>query len=354
MARTCRLSELIEEVLVMMEAQGATRGTIRSARATYDRFLGEVGNIQLKYLTSRHVDDFFLNCQRRGESHNTLNLRRNWLRKLSDLGRRRRFLTTDPVGHVRPFRGVPKSRLRIPVEKFPALLEAAHDPVERIVIALGLYQFHRGGEIAALRIRDVDLAGPIPRISKINFKSKKLDRLPISTELDQELRRWFLAYQEDQGRPLDPEWYLCPARKKPHPVRLPGGRYTVVYPGVGGIYRPNRPIAQPHNVAKRVLERAGYSVRDEVGTSNREGVHTLRRSGARAFYDRLRTDTTHDDANRTVQAMLGHATFATTEVYLGIDIDRSKRDELIAGKPMFPAGDNVILMPHREESTGGW
>ena len=80
---TRRLSEVIEETISTLESQGLAPASIKSARQTYDHFLGMVGNIQLKYLDTTKVDEFFLSRQQKGETHNTLNLRRNWLRKLA-------------------------------------------------------------------------------------------------------------------------------------------------------------------------------------------------------------------------------------------------------------------------------
>lgn len=63
--------------------------------------------------------------------------------------------------------------------------------------------------------------------------------------------------------------------------------------------------------------------------------HVLRRSGARALFDRLRHEG-YDGALRRVQAMLGHSSGTITETYLGLDVERVQRNEMLAGKPMFP------------------
>ena len=68
----------------------------------------------------------------------------------------------------------------------------------------------------------------------------------------------------------------------------------------------------------------------------------MRRSGARALFDQLVQDG-YDGAIRTVQAMLHHTSVTTTEVYLGIHLDKKRRDEAIRGKVMFPvSAENVV------------
>jgi hypothetical protein len=39
---------------------------------------------------------------------------------------------------------------------------------------------------------------------------------------------------------------------------------------------------------------------------------------------------------RRVQALLGHASVLQTEKYLGIELERRQRNEMLAGKTMFP------------------
>ena len=104
---------------------------------------------------------------------------------------------------------------------------------------------------------------------------------------------------------------------------------------------PNRKIVKIESVAQRALEAINFPVRDEDGTSLREGIHTLRRSGGRARYEVLR-EMGHDGSVRQVQAMLHHANLSQTEEYLGISLERQQRNELTRGQPMFPRGLNVV------------
>lgn len=119
-----------------------------------------------------------------------------------------------------------------------------------------------------------------------------------------------------------PDHYLLATRKRDLTMR---GRYGAV--GGTGTVDATRPLTRPSRTVKRVLVRAGYY-------TLQEGGHTLRRSGARAYFDEL-VSAGYDGALRRVQSMLGHASSSMTEQYLGLDLDRQKRNFDLAGKPMF-------------------
>jgi integrase len=80
-------------------------------------------------------------------------------------------------------------------------------------------------------------------------------------------------------------------------------------------------------------------------TDDRIGIHLLRASGARAWFDELNNHTI-DGAPKIVQAHLHHASVVMTERYLGLTSDRTKRDRLLRGQSMFPslAADNVVSL----------
>ena len=85
---------------------------------------------------------------------------------------------------------------------------------------------------------------------------------------------------------------------------------------------------KPYDSDKRPLARIGYS---DKGS----GEHTLRSSGARALFQRLREEG-YDGALRRVSAMLGHKSVLMTERYLGLQLEKTQRNELLAGQVMFP------------------
>ena len=219
----------------------------------------------------------------------------------------------EPLLGIR-YRRVPKKeRKRLAASEFSAFLDAATDPRDRMFAALGIYLFLRGSEAVALRIRDVDLQEGI--IGVTIFKTDDYDQMPISRELDQELRGYLAYYQQEVGD-LKPEWYLVPAR-----VQAGFGTHKL---------NPTAKISRPHDVVKRTLTAYGWS------DTYWQGMHLLRASGARAWFDELNSNTV-DGALRLVQTHLHHASIQMTERYLGLSADRARRDELIQGAAMFPS-----------------
>jgi integrase len=95
------------------------------------------------------------------------------------------------------------------------------------------------------------------------------------------------------------------------------------------------------------VQKAQRSIGWEVEANDREGVHTLRRSGARALYEELVAGDheARDEAIGMVQAMLHHKTRAQTEHYIGLEAAREKRDKVFKGKQMFSTpADNVVAL----------
>jgi integrase len=91
----------------------------------------------------------------------------------------------------------------------------------------------------------------------------------------------------------------------------------------------------------------GYAIRTILQAAGyyrpQEGGHTLRRSGATALYNQL-SSVGHDRAIRICQAMLGHSSVQTTEIYLRLDLDRKVRNDLLAGKRMFPEEGTATVL----------
>jgi integrase len=212
-----------------------------------------------------------------------------------------------------------KKRTRIPVQSWPALFEAAESPHERLVLATGLYLFLRVSEMAALRVRHVDLQNGLLEVWR--QKTQESDTMPIAAELSPHLRD-HLRWMTERGF-RDPDHFLLPRFTKSY--QQVNGRFA---PGLSGL-DPTKPATHLHRFAQRPTERAGLPLLEG------EGAHALRRSGARAYFDALVADG-YDGALRRVQTMLGHKNSLMTEVYLGLDLDRQTRNSDLAGKPMFP------------------
>lgn len=176
-----------------------------------------------------------------------------------------------------------RERLRLSPAELIRLLECTGHPRDRAVLALAMNTALRASEIAGLRLGDVDLDGGwlTVRITK----SAVEDLMPVTLELDHELRVWLDFYAANTSGPLGPTAYLFPAK-------APGRwRYsTTPTPGVEqrmgnsvyvhGKLNPTMPIRKPAETVQRALRQSGYEI------AAGEGLHTVRRSLARAFFDR--------------------------------------------------------------------
>lgn len=345
MTKAILLSDLVDEFVATLRSNAYAANTVRNHSRPARYLLAHVGNIQVRHITPRHIDSYLAKRKTDDDlSAASLNVDLVGLRALFRHAVERRYLAPhqDPTQHRRNFREVPRDRLRLPAAEFPRLLDACEHPRDRIIVALGLYLFLRKSEIKALRVGDVDLARGVVTVRV--EKTKQLDHMPISAELDAELRRWLTWYAASIDRPLDQYDHLVPA--KTPPLYLPGQRPYENFEEakMQARLKPEKPCNRPEEAVHRVLTALGYPVRDEDGGSLREGVHTLRRSGARALFDRLVAEG-YDYAIRTVQSMLHHKSIVVTEGYLGVRLDEKRRDEIVRGKPLFPVSEeNVVRM----------
>lgn len=211
-----------------------------------------------------------------------------------------------------------KRRRQLNVEQLSDLLEGCDDPWERVVCALAIHTAGRSGELVTLRVGDVDLEAG--EIDWSRHKTGQTDYLPITADLDVELRRWLKEYDRLCGHlpTFGPDAYLVPKRsvvgrgtRRYHPELPRGSGYATVV----------------KKQLTRVLELDGT---DLFG----EGVHTVRRSVARALYEQLCQDH-HSDPISVVQALLGHSSRVMTERYIGVESGRQERDRVLRGRSVL-------------------
>lgn len=253
--------------------------------------------------------------------HSSLSAFFKWCRMRRYMG-----VDNDPLLGMRYKRVPKKERRRLAIHEFPAFLDAATDPRDRAACSLGLYLFLRSSEVVSLRLRDLDLqAGTI---GVTVHKTADYDVMPISRELDRELRAWLSHYQAECG-PLKKDWFLVPAK-----VQAGFGTHKL---------NPTAKISRPEEIVKKTV--AAYGWED----THWQGFHLLRASGARAWFDEL-DEHTIDGALKTVQAHLHHSSVTMTERYLGLTADRAKRDRLLKGMDMFPSLNAGNVIPMRKEA----
>lgn len=338
-------------------SQGMARNTVRNERRSLDHLLAVVGPIQVRHLTDRHIDQFLSAMQAKGHGAGTMNIHLQTLRNFFGFCVRRGYAKTNLVDGRRAFKQTPKRRLRVPVERFGELLDAASHPRDRILVAVGLFLWLRESEAINLKVGDVNLEDG--EIDVAIHKTRERDAMPICAELDDELRRWLRYYRTDLGQGLEPDMYLIPAKHKPVGKDPTTGQYRPVY-GAAHL-QPRRRMVKSADIVKAVLQNAGYLTRDELTLeATREGMHTLRRSGARARFDFLVNHSSgYDGAMREVQAGLHHKSMKTTETYLGIEVDLHRRTKNIKGKRMYGyalvdhSADVVSLEAVREQASAG-
>lgn len=320
-----KLSEAIPQFDRHLQARGLQWRSRKCYIQPLRRALDQWGDIEVASIKPNHIDRLF---EKSGWSARTINLYLMTMRGFIKWARRNGHLPRDydPTDGWRALRAEQTEKTWIPIEEFPALLDAADNPRDRAVIAIGLFTFMRGSEISGLKIGDLDFDRHTIRMYR--FKTKEYDTLPMAWELKQELLSWLNYYREQMGGRLEPGWFLVPARG-PLPMRY-DERLSCLQPtGEPARLRPDRHLFKPYESVKKAMVQLDYLVKGQ-------GAHTLRRSGARALFDRLRHEG-YDGALMRVSSMLGHKDTKTTEIYLGLGLEREQRNEMLAGQVMFPS-----------------
>lgn len=328
MAKSIRLDEAIKEFLEVSALTNA-EGTVKGHKSCLLKLLKEVGNIYTKSLGAQHAT-MMLKVLVKTQQPSTIRTEFSRLRAFSAWLRQNQYLGANDEPFAMKTPQVPeKDKLQIPASEFGDLLDAASGPVERAAMALGLYLFLRQGEVRSLLIQDWDIEAHLMHV-KVH-KSKTVDVMPISEELHEELTNYMAWYRDVAPVDLLPTHHLITGRSAPQVIGRPGVFGAADF---NRVIQPDRPCYRPEQYVQTAMRRLGYKTHNDDGSSLSEGFHTLRRSGARALYDYL-IEEGYDGAGRTVQAMLHHKHFSTTEGYLQIGLDRKRRDDLIRGKSMY-------------------
>lgn len=311
---TIRLKNAAREYNVWRDMQGFAKATRRNDQAALRHLERTVGDINVNLIDH---DQITRTLHKIGETCSPLsvNIHHASMSAFFRWCRMKGYLAPDqdPLMGIRYKKVGKRDRRRLEAYEFPPLLDAAERPRDRMLIALGLFLFLRSSEAVTLRVRDVNLQSGTVGVTI--HKTHDYDIMPISRELDTELRRWFLAYQEECGE-LHPDWFLVPALK------------TVGFHQFD--LNPTAKISRPEDIVKKTLTRYGWE------DTHWQGMHCLRASGARCWFDELDANTV-DGALRIVQTHLHHSSVTMTERYLGITADRAKRDRILKGESMFPS-----------------
>lgn len=318
------------------------KSALNSDRVATTRLLEVAGgNMFMDSIGDTLIDDVFIDLGQTNGGRSMANYHYVY-QNFFQWARKRSYIKYDPMEDRPAPTYTVTERRRLPVSQFPVLLDQAGSPRNRALFAGAIYLLSRSIELSQIRIADLNLEQGRVRVNVAKKKGRydvATDLMPITSELDQEMRQWLMTYQDACGY-LDTSWYLFPAFSPPRAQRGHWGSVAGT-----GRPRPDRMVAETHKLANEALDRMGWKLPGEKG----EGMHTLRRAGARARFDVLKA-MGYDGALRQVQSLLHHKNAGMTEHYIGIDLDKFIRDEQLIGKPMYPQLTNpdlVNLAEHR-------
>jgi integrase len=323
------LSDAVDRFLGLQRARGNSINTIKTYDVLLRRVLTHVGNIPMRNLTHQHMEDVFYGPKgiaTTQKSVNSFNNSRGMAAIFFRWARAEGLMQEDPMRNITARRKEHRERLRLTPEQMIAAIESCDYPRDRAAIAIAANTGMRASSIAALRVSDVDLeAGTI---KYYNVKSRRERVLPITVDLDRELRRWFLYYRAECG-PLAPGWYLVPAR-------------TFRWDGYAGgetqaqrsTLRPTDPWKRPSDLVHKVLGHLGV---DGKG----EGIHTFRRSSGRAVYEAA-LEAGDPRAIHLAQAFLDHEQASTTQAYIGTNFEQEKLHQIMRGKAFLTRNTDAV------------
>lgn len=281
-------------------------------------------------VVARFFDDYAGIAQ--GQRNNILSVLRKFLaycerERWMEAGEAARLLTTR---RSKSYQRAPK--FYIPVEDFQTCLNVqTRHPADRAVMALALYTLARKSEIQALRLKDIDFKNGILHVWR--QKRKRWTDMGVTSELKAEMFHWLDFYAKAMGCMSiaamvedHPDWHVIP-RLTPH-LRETGERYF----RETGRYDldPTGSIVTMEHIVKRALDAIGADRETRQGHKVNhlgEGMHTIRRSGARALFKHLSGIIGKDDALLTVSVMLDHENTNITLNYIGLEMQREELND---------------------------
>lgn len=332
-ASTPKVSYAAAQYVAHRYAQSKSEPTRRNLQGLLNRLSVRVKDCHTGSLRAEHIEDFFygpggLHEGKKGDrlAPTTLAAYRGWTKSFLHFCDRRGWLTV-PVGQL--VEGLPdrntqtnRNRYRMTRAEIRRLLEAAQTPRDRALVAFVANTGLRISEALHMRVRDVSFGKG--ELYVYLPKAKEEVTIPLSLDLEDELRIWLTRYTENVGEVkrshfLFPAFFGSQFQRGKH--RWNTGRTKL---------NPEGQISNPQQIIKRVADAAGIEL--EPG----DAWHTIRRSFARILYDDA-VSLGHDAALRIVQAALNHKQVSTTERYLGLNLERQTYAAMMKGKRFLTA-----------------
>lgn len=344
-ARVITLREAVDEYLSLLSAGGRAPKTVKAYTGVLDlmvRYVGSGKNV--RNITAKDMEEFFVTgklARTKMVSPATVNRDLTIVSGFLKFCESRAWNNHLILRNIKRFPKQEKHRLRLSAHELWTVLEFQKHPRDRMIIALGMNTALRASEIASLRVGDVDLGNGWLYITM--HKNRKVDTFPINADLDAELRRWLTWYTEQVGELRD-DYRLVPAREK-------GGVLAKREDGrvlwTSGLNMKVVPERSCYNYIQRKVQSALL----ELGYPTKyEGLHTLRRSVARLYFDKMVAEG-HPKALQLTQHLLNHSSVIITENYIGATQEREDRNKSLRGKPFLSSlitSDNVVPIKKAE------
>lgn len=334
-----RLDEAIDQYLAYCASQGQTRETLANARSALGSFRTYAGNCRVATIHPADVRAWLHQRLDAGLGLGTAGRYRSTVRGMGRFAHREHWTVYTDWATETTFRESYRGEFRrLSVEELDRIfnLPGLH-PRDSALLALASNTGLRIGEITRLRVQDLDLeyrdaAGAWkPRLRATRLKKKRavIDYIPVTADLADSMREWLAAYGAAGHVGTN---YLVPTLTTPkyHDGQERSQRI-----------RPDHRITHASVIARRIFTAAGLEV------PRGEAWHVFRRSVARIFFDMQCATSGYAHALRQTATLLGHEHTATTERYLGLDLDQEARDEALAGKAFLSR-----LMEHNVGHAG--
>jgi integrase len=305
------------------------------------------GDIKINHIDIEHVTAWRVT---RGEG-NSLNTDMSAVREFFKYCNQMRLRTEprDPLIYLRSVKVADKDWVRVPQARWAELLDAARDPVDRMLIAATLYIVGRASEMRQITVGQVrNVQNNKGRIPLNRIKTVQFDQIVVVPELAREFDaylKWYEAALAEQGIKISDDHQLIPRFDTAHTGR------DVVTGRMGKVptLQPERTPVRLELPVQRALAKLGYP-------THREGMHSLRRSAAASMYYRL-LDMEEKGLLKSqarpieiVSDMMGHKSTDTTWKYIGLNLRRSLRDAVLAHNPEgFYSDPEVEALPEPAE-----
>lgn len=317
------LHEALHEFIRAQQKHNVPHGTVKQYRQVNNHLVRRFKGRQVAGITERDLADFLYGDEGIlvGRSPKTGTSYRSAINALFAYAKFRGWIRHELKCPKSPFRERGRTRrlapTRLTEEELLSLVERAEHPILRAMIAVAVSTALRISDIMKIKISEVDF-----ETGDIYVWVQKTDHfmpLPLTLDLEEELRSYLLWYTQETGMSPANMTYLFPgwARRNEE--------------GTGYVYWIPDPYKRMTYMwcttrLKALLGDVGIIL--EPG----EAWHTIRRSVARIYFDRLRNEVSHDHALRETMVFLGHKNQETTEGYLGLQAEIEARNSRLRGK----------------------